>query len=466
MTVSTVTFPRRSRRGIMLGFSLTRVVALIGGIVALSFGLFSGTSAGLAFGVTMLTFGVLGAMVKIRGRYLAEWLIPVAHWQLRGVQNQRDYRALIEKPRPAGNLALPGTAARLRKLVASDGTVYIHDNRGAFGSAGTLTAALTVTHSAMVLLDPDKQAERVAGWARALSGLAGTGTVDHVAIIEETIPETGSGPLDFFMEEWTRKEDWPSREYYELLTTLSARGATHRTTATLTVTIGRKGLKDAVTNLESQRTTFERSLRDAGLRPGKWLDESTMAKQIRQSYAPYSLPSVEELDLAGPVAIAEKWGSLRHDDGYSTVLAISEFPTSPVDPQFLHSLVFAPGVRHTLTLHARVKDLDTALKAVRRDKVAVFTEAQQKAKVGQLSARSDQDEFSAIEAREAALLRGHNAVVLTGLITVTAPSEEELENAVTQIKREANQCACEARVLYGMQAAAFVATSLPVGRGI
>jgi hypothetical protein len=49
---------------------------------------------------------------------------------------------------------------------------------------------------------------------------------------------------------------------------------------------------------------------------------------------------------------------------------------------------------------------------------------------------------------------------------VTTPSEELLDVAVAQIKRDAGQCACEARVLYGMQAAAFVAAALPVGRAI
>jgi hypothetical protein len=65
-----------------------------------------------------------------------------------------------------------------------------------------------------------------------------------------------------------------------------------------------------------------------------------------------------------------------------------------------------------------------------------------------------------------ALLQGHASVRLTCLLTVTAPSEEMLDTAVAQMKRDAGQCACEARVLYGMQAAAFVAAALPVGRAI
>jgi hypothetical protein len=86
--------------------------------------------------------------------------------------------------------------------------------------------------------------------------------------------------------------------------------------------------------------------------------------------------------------------------------------------------------------------------------------------MGQMADMSDTTEFADIEAREAALIQGHAAVNLTALVTVMAPSRDELKGAVEQIKRDAGRCACEARVLHSVQAAAFVAAALPLGRAI
>jgi hypothetical protein len=317
----------------------------------------------------------------------------------------------------------------------------------------------------MVLLDADAQGERVGGWSRVLSSLAGTDMVEHVAIIEETIPDTGNGPVEWFLDNWTKVDDWPSREYFSLLETNRTHSSTHRTTFTVTVKTGR-AINDGCTNLTAQRESLEFGLRSAGLRIVGWLNEVQLASQIRGAYAPFSSSSTTQLGGAGPVAIDESWNLIRHDDGYSSVLVLAEFPAVPVGPQFLHSLVFSAAARHTLTMIARVQGVDEALRQVRREKIAVTADHRQKQKIGQMEEMSDRTEYAAIEERELALLQGHASVRLTGLLTVTTPSEALLEAAVAQMKRDAGQCACEARVLYGMQAAAFVAAALPVGRAI
>ena len=61
------------------------------------------------------------------------------------------------KPRPAGTLALPGDAARLRQWVDPEtDAVMVHDPH-----AATLTAIVGVSHPAFVLLDPAEQERRV-----------------------------------------------------------------------------------------------------------------------------------------------------------------------------------------------------------------------------------------------------------------------------------------------------------------
>jgi hypothetical protein len=458
MTLQTC-FPRQSRRGMLLGFSRARVITGVAAVLLLAVGFMTGGRGPLVTAVVIDVVLVVTAAIRIQGRYIIEWLPLWSHWKVRGIGRQQTYRARVTTARPTGTLALPGNATNLRFIDVGDAT-YIHDP-----SAGTLTAALRVEHSAMVLLDADAQGERLGGWSRVLSSLAGTDTVEHVAIIEETIPDTGNGPVEWFLDNWTKVDDWPSREYFSLLETNRTHNSTHRTTFTVTVKTGR-AVNDGCTNLTAQRESLEFGLRSAGLRIVGWLNEAQLASQIRGAYAPFSSSLATQLGGAGPVAIDESWNLIRHDDGYSTVLVLAEFPAVPVGPQFLHSLVFSSGARHTLTMIARVQGVDEALRQVRREKIAVTADHRQKQKIGQMEEMSDRTEYAAIEERELALLQGHASVRLTGLLTVTTPSEALLESAVAQMKRDAGQCACEARVLYGMQAAAFVAAALPVGRAI
>jgi hypothetical protein len=453
-------FPRQSRRGMLLGFSRARVIAGVDAVLILVIGFMMGGRGPLVAAVAIDVVLVVAAAMRVQGRYLIEWLPLWSHWKVRGLTNQRTYRARVTTARPTGTLALPGDATNLRFVDVGDAT-YIHDP-----SAATLTAALRVEHSAMVLLDADAQAERIGGWSRVLSSLAGSDLVTHVSVIEETILDHGNGPVEWFLENWTKVDDWPSKEYFSLLETNQTQSSTHRTTFTVTVKTGRGGLGDGCANLTAQRQGLESALRSAGLRVEGWLSEAQLASQIRGAYAPFSSSSATHLASAGPVAIDESWNRIRHDDGYSCVLALAEFPAVPVGPQFMHSLVFASGARHTLTLIARVQGVDEALRQVRREKIAVTADHRQKQRIGQMEEMSDRTEYAAIEERELALLQGHASVRLTGLLTVTAPSEELLDMAVAQVKRDAGQCACEARVLFGMQAAAFVAAALPVGRVI
>jgi hypothetical protein len=222
----------------LLGFSRARVITGIIAVLLLAAGFMTGNQGPLVGAVVIDVILIGAAAIRVQGRYIIEWVPLWGQWSARGVGNQRTYRARVTTARPSGTLALPGNATNLRFIDVGD-AAYIHDP-----SAGTLTAALRVEHSAMVLLDADAQATRVGGWSRVMSSLAGTDTVDHVTIIEETIPDTGNGPVDWFLENWTKVDDWPSREYFAFLESNRTHSSTHRTTFTVTVKTGRQGVDD------------------------------------------------------------------------------------------------------------------------------------------------------------------------------------------------------------------------------
>jgi hypothetical protein len=205
------------------------------------------------------------------------------------------------------------------------------------------------------------------------------------------------------------------------------------------------------------------------LRPVGWLGEAELAAIVRQAFE----PSVEidpvsdpaaNLSHAGPVAVSESWQRLRHDSAWSSVLWVSEWPRIAVPPDFLHPLVFAPGVRRTLSITSRPQPTDAALRQIRREKTEAVADSAQKARVGQLADLSDSQEYDDLMARERSVISGHTDVEFTGLLTVTTPTAEALEAAVATITRAAAQASCEVRPLYGCQMQGFIAAALPLGR--
>jgi len=474
----TVRFARRSTRGFLLGFSALRCGVILLAVLVLLTGLLTGGGVGL-LATTPLWSGLLAsAFVPVRGRVVVEWMPTVLYWQLRRVTSQTTYLVRVSPPRPVGTMALPGDAASLRFYNdPTTGACFIHDPH-----RQTLSAVLSVSHPAYVLLAPASQRERVSTWGRVLASLARSGTCALIQVLESTVPDPGTQVAHWYEEEATHAPDWANLEYQRLLAQSSFGSSTHRTTITLSLDLKKaagairsagRGLKGAAKVLRIDMSVLEQGLRDADLRVGQWLDEGAIAALVRQAYDPGSVVTSETSDHApatlassGPVALSEHWSFLRHDSGYSTVIWISEWPRVEVAPHFLHALIFAPDIRKSLSLLARPLGTADALKALRKEKTEAVTDAQHKAKVGQIQELSDVQEFNDLLAREQALLNGHADVEFAGFITVTSSSEEGLTAAVALIERSAGQSGCETRVLYGRQSQGFVVAALPLGRGV
>ena len=476
---ASVRFARRSTRGFLLGFSGLRCGAILLAALTLLTGLLAAGGLGL-IGTAPLWTGLLAAaFVPARGRVVIEWLPTVLHWELRRVMKQTTYRVRVSPPRPVGTMALPGDAASLRFYNdPTTGACFIHDPH-----RQTLSAVLSVSHPAYVLLAPTSQRERVSTWGRVLASLAQTGTCSLIQVLESTVPDPGTKVTNWYEEQSTHAPDWANLEYQRLLSQSSFGSSTHRTTITLSLDLKKasgairsagRGLKGAAKVLRIDMSVLEQGLRDADLRVGQWLDEARLAVTVRQAYDPGAplvagegnVPAPATLATSGPVALSEHWSYLRHDSGYSTVLWISEWPRVEVAPHFLHALIFAADIRKSLSLLARPLPTSDALKALRKEKTEALTDAHHKAKVGQVQDLSDVQEFSDLLKREQALINGHADVEFAGFITVSANSEEGLSAAVALIERSAGQSGCETRVLYGRQSQGFVVAALPLGRSV
>jgi hypothetical protein len=471
----TVRFGRRPARGLILGFTAPRVAALAAAVAVAVAGLVAGNATGLI--LSALVWGPLAAaaFVRVAGRPAVEWAGTVAHFRARQAGGQTDYRATLPvKPRPAGSLALPGDAAPLRfHCDHESGAVMIHDPH-----RRTLTAAVTVSHPAFVLLDSEDRSQRVGRWGRALAALAQTGTCAAVQVLEAAVPDPATGQTEWYAQHGRHDRGWADTQYRELLDQVRLGAGTHRTTISLSldmrtaaraINAAGRGVTGAAEVLRGDMSNLADLLRQSGLRVGAWLGEAELATAVRAAYDPRvvldprSDPGAN-LTHAGPLAVSEHWDCLRHDAAWTCVLWISEWPRLDVPADFLHPLVFAPGVRRTFSLIARPLAGDVALRRLRKEKTEAVADMAQKHRVGQIADLSDAQEYEDLVSRERSIIAGHTDIEFSGFVTVTAPTRDGLDAARSVITRAAAQAACEVRPLHGRQAQGFVVAALPLAR--
>jgi hypothetical protein len=470
-----VKFSRLSRRGVLLGLSGLQLAMT--GIAAAALIL------GLYVGAVVMTFPVIGicvtlAFVRVGGRKLVEWGPIGTRWLWRSTGGQLIYRRRVMKPRPAGTLALPGDAARLRQwLDPETGAVMVHDPH-----AATLTSIIGISHPAFVLLDPAEQERRVVSWGRVLATACRSGRIASVQVTERTLPDSGKGLAQWWDSHGDHGQSWTSTTYAELIDRVGPAGERHASTISISLDMkaaGRAvraaggGMKGAAAVLRQEMATTLAALRSADLSPGDWLTPGDLALILRSAYDPAVAGALErhgdlgrDLATAGPVAVTESWGSLRSDSAHHCVLWISEWPRSMVFPGFLAPLLLSSGIRRTFTLLYTPLRTDRAARDIRKKKTDYISDAAQRQRIGQIEDAQQMAEYQDVLQQEADLTAGHGVLRCTGLVTVSSSDPDELERAVAAVEQAAIQASCETRRLWGQQAQGFAVAALPLARQV
>ncbi|WP_107063236.1 SCO6880 family protein [Streptomyces sp. NRRL F-5193] len=478
-SVLTVKFPTRSRRGILLGLTLPQLV------------LVSSTLAVLL--ATVVTAGLLGAIVlaplwlttavlvgvRRDGRSLIDWAPLVARFAHRRRTGQTLWRTRpVSRPQVEGLLHLPGTAAALRVATAESGAAAVHDPH-----AQTLTAVARVSSRAFALLDPATQTANVSAWGRALAGIARTGRVATVQVLERTVPNSGDSLARHWTEHGNPQTPVAGQIYTELLASAGPAAAPHE--AYLAIALDLKaakrlisqaggGLAGAFTVMEQTTSSVAQAARNAGLTVSGWLGAREVAAVLRTAYDPAATANLQrwsetgqaEADpaAAGPVAQVEETDRLVTDSARHATFWIENWPRTETNAGFLHSLMFSAGVRRTLSLIYAPQGIDSALRDVQRRKAAIIADASERQRRGQVDSEADNVEYADVKTREKQLISGHADVALTGLLTVSADTDQDLDAACTQIETAAADAQVDLRRLIYQQADAFTTAALPLAR--
>ncbi|MFC8225171.1 SCO6880 family protein [Streptomyces sp. NPDC057287] len=474
----TVKFPHRSRRGVLLGLTVPQLaVAGLTGLLLLAVILARGVVGGLQLIPLWAVIGLL-VFVRHRGRALADWAPIVVRYALRRMRGQLLWLTRpSRRPTREGLLHLPGTAASLRVTTAPDGKYgAVHNPH-----TGTLTAVVKVSSRAYALLDPGTQQANVGGWGRALAALARTGQIARIQVIERTIPDSGDALRRYWEEHGRPDTPMAGAIYNELIQSAGPAAAPHE--AYVAVSLATKaarrlinqaggGLTGAFSVLAQLTSTFDQAARTAGLTPTGWLTAREIAAVVRTSYDPKALATLDrwstagrpeaEPAAAGPVVVVEKADHIATDSAVHATYWVENWPRTEASAGFLHQLLFTGGVRRTLSLSYEPKNLDAALRDVQRKKSSVIADAAERARRGQVDSEADSIEYQDIKSRERQLIAGHADVALTGLLTVSADTEDELRTACAVVETAAVGAQLDLRPLTWQQAEAFTAAALPL----
>ncbi|MGW4313185.1 SCO6880 family protein [[Kitasatospora] papulosa] len=478
----TVKFPHRSRRGILLGLSLPQL-SLASCMLALL--LMTVISTGLLGAVALAPlWAASGALIAIRrhGRSLIDWAPIVTRYAHRRRTGQTLWLARpVTRPRQDGVLHLPGAAASLKVVTPGDsanGAAAVHDPH-----RQTLTAIARVTSRAFVLLDPATQNHNVNSWGRALAGIARTGHIATVQVLERTVPDSG----DTLTRHWTQngRPETPvaGQIYSELVSSAGPAAAPHETYLAISLDLKAAkrliaqaggGLPGAFTVMEQTTASLAQAARNAGLMVTGWLSAREIAAVIRTAYDPKALAALQQWSetgraeaepaAAGPVVQFEEYDRLATDSARHATYWVENWPRTEMGAGFLHGIMFTAGVRRSLSLIYAPQGLESALRDVQRRKAAIIADANERARRGQVDSEEDSVEYADVKTRERQLIAGHADVALTGLVTVTAETDALLDAACAQIETAAVTAGVDLRRLNYQQPDAFTVAALPLAR--
>lgn len=434
--------------------------------------------------------GVAVAFKRVGGWPLHE-LIPlkVGWWA-----NRREHRwfrpvpllAPGEHPAPA----LPPAMAGLRLLdvdapwVTTPGRLpgvgVVHDT-----TTNLLTAALRVTGDGQFsLAAPDVQETRLAMWGDALAGFCRERmTICRITWHEWStstgveaeipIPDRGSGPLAV-----------AAADYAELVTRAAPRSVTHDTLVTLTVDtaavpVRRNRPIDAMAAglqiLVEELRLFTVRLEAAGLRVDAPLSPAELTTSVRIRSTPFaelqhaalasSLAAglgVTAADLV-PMSVREEWEQVQVDRAVHRSWWVEGWPRAEVPAAWMDLLLLGGRCTRTITVAFEPVSPSQSARSVDEASVALESAESAKSKRGFRVRASERRLRDEVERREHELVAGYGELAYCGLVTVSAPSLDDLEDAAADFEQTATHAGVQLRPLEGRHAPGWIA-SLPLGR--
>lgn len=408
----------------------------------------------------------------------------------------RDKKGKIKVGEPV-RLNLPGEANELLLYEMPGGFAFVFDPRNGLG----IVVAKMKTTKALELEDDEGAEQRVESFAATIQALAARPGVKYVQMSDETSVTSKKSIMDYY-DERIRKapsrvtdsgqkvqlagaslQPFADRAYRDLIR--SAEGTSVHE-ASMTIVFNQRVLSQRISShgggirgfmelVLGEMKNIGLSVINTGALIDYWHDPRSLAERIRTAYDPASTIEIGERQgefsgvapsEAGPMVVHPTRTSLETDSAFHRTYWISEWPKRRATIGFLSALVFSGDFRHTVTLVAQPIAAGKALKRIgSRLSDWTATDTTRK-KLGRPASLEHEAEKEDIEREEEQLVDGHVGVKFGGYITVTADHEKDLETYCGDVLTAASRAQSGLRCMYHQQHSAFVASALPLGRGL
>ena len=498
MSVSTVPMVRmgpRESRGFVLGLRIPQVVLILMGVGSLAGGLAAGSQWSV-LGVAGTATFVAMALLPVRGRQLDEYVpvlfnLIVQQWNGEDVFRGGVFREDRQGPR----LRLPGTLAHLDILEfdAGDGELIgvVKDPR-----AGTYTAVLECRGLTFPLLDSATKARYIAGFGQMLAATCtGTTVIKRLQLLERTEPDTGESLARDYSTHGVRDGGFADQSYRQLVSSIRQVQQTHESYVVIVVSAskadreirqagGGEAGAAAVVYREAQRV--KDGLKEAGVEVLGLCSPRGLGEVIRNAYDPATravrsrrgggqgddqggdpgLPSGVAPSAAGPMRAENHWGHYRTDSAFHRAWWAAELPRSEVPAGFLWPLLLTTSCRRAVSLVFEPVSPQAAQRKINMRSADVISEQTIRDGMKRRTTRRARVEAQDLERREDELVSGHAMPRVIVLLSTSAPTLEELEDASHEIERLAQQASLDVVRLYGEHDQGFGAAALPLGQGL
>jgi hypothetical protein len=473
--------------GIFLGLSVVQCVLVGAGITAAAVGITAGVPVPVA--ALPVVAAATACFARAGGHVLWEWLPLAVSWMWdrwrRGVEW---YATPAEHPDGLDDGAVDEGAGwpvcldglELAELAWRDGRCLgaVRDRR-----RGTLTAVVGVSGPQFVVESRSVQERLLAGWGDVLGQFAvERGVVAHLGWSDLARPSGLGQHLDWLRHPRGTQHPEAFESYRELIGVATAAAITHDVTVTVTVAADRlhhrRRRRGEVSvdeqlgrALVSSTEALLRGLRSAGLAPTDPYDRAAIGSMLRARIDPTTTTTAEAGDTAvagcracgvGPVHVRLGWDHLRVDGVWQRCWWVASWPRLALGPAWLEPFLAAGAVTRTMTVTAEPVPTYRSRRRIERDLVKLESDATAKAERGRRVDARHRRATQALLSREEELVAGYPEIAYVGIVTVSAPSREILDEHSEIVEQLARETGMDLRLLEGRQDLAWAA-SLPAG---
>ena len=426
--------------------------------------------AGAALLAALLALPLL--LIRRHGVLLLDAVLGWARWSIAHRRGETAYRGGVLAELPTG-WDLPGLLAPCTLLDAEvpgrGQRVGIVWNR----ATGTMAATLLLAPGGALLADRATVDRHVAGWGEVLASLANDSAIRSAQVTIDLAPDPGSQIAEHVAARIAPGAPALAREVVSELAAAAPRLSSRVSTRmTLTLKPADRGRTRAESIAEAAaevvRALDALPIGTAGAEILRTASATDVCAIVRRAFDPSaSDASAEDFnDLlwgeSGPVAADEMPGHYEHDGVFSASFVLLEAPRQRVAHSVLLPLLSPGAYPRRVTLAYRTLSPEEAGDVLEREVAAGAVRAEYRRRTHRDATARDRADAERAERAALEEAAGAGLLQFSVLVTVTAPSLEELDDARAEVTKAAGRSRLKLRPARHAQAAVFAA-GLPCG---